>query len=342
MKHFNCKPTKSNVDVKETVKVAEITDPYGNLRYKIALLSRDIIDDGKYIPSFSIQVINHFGVPQPIIIVDRPDTSNGEADIYDYNYAISIYCHYVKSYTNLVKSESKDHQSIDIYKENVGYEKTTPKCCATCKWARKRLVHKDFIFGVSDKLECTNPENCYKYEMNMHEAHTVHRYHHDERYGHHCRHDDFSHNTIYPMVDPFGVCENYFKLVLEQVPVPGQSITNFIDMRIGSQLDDRIEQAVEREVKEEISEEVDKALSAAFNNANLSVVIKDHVDNVIQSEEVENKIADIVEDNLTIGSITGNKGIKKFTDTNNNGMQDSNEPDVPDTEEIVVLGDMGA
>jgi hypothetical protein len=144
------------------------------------------------------------------------------------------------------------------------------------------------------------------------------------------------------MVDPFGVCENYFKLIREQVPVPGQSITNFIDMRIGSQLDDRIEQAVEREVKEEITKEVDKALSAAFNDSNLSVVIKDHVDNVIQSEEVENKIADIVEDNLTIGSITGNKGVKKFTDLNNNGIQDFNEPDEPDNEEIVILGDMGA
>lgn len=109
-------------------------------------------------------------------------------------------------------------------------------------------------------------------------------------------------------------------------------------MRIGSQLDDRIE----KEVKEEITGEVDKALSAAFNDSALSNVIKNHVDNALQSEEVENKIADIVEDNMTIGSITGNKGIKKFTDTNNNGMQDSNEPDEPDTEEMIVLGDIGA
>jgi hypothetical protein len=250
MKHFNCKPIKSNVDVKETVKVAEITDPYGNLRYKVALISRNDNSTGKYKLAYTIQVILYFGVPSPLTILERPEQT--EAAIYDYNYAIKIYCDYVKSYTNLVKAETKDHQTIDIYKENIGYEKTNPKCCSTCKWSKRIVTKNDYVYGITGKLQCVNPINCKAYEKNIINQDDIIHVNYNKLHGHKCGHNEYSHDIIYPIVDPFGVCEHYFKAVRNQVPVPGQSITNFIDMRIGDQLNDRISAIVEQEISEEI------------------------------------------------------------------------------------------
>lgn len=268
MNNFKHNHTKRNcnVDIKETVKVAEITDPFGNLRYKVALISYDDIDDGKYILKYRIEVINHFGPQEPLIIVQRPEFD--EDEIYDYNKAIELYYYYVKSYSNLVKAETKDHQCIDIYKDNIGYQTTIPKCCATCKWSRKRVIHKDFIYGVSGKLECVNPENCKKYNSTMLEPHYHHRHTHDMMHGHCYRHDDYAHDIIYPTVDPFGQCDYYVKAVKQQVPVPGQSITDFIDIRIGSRLDDRVEQIAKDIVTKSVEQEVNDVMTEIINNSN--------------------------------------------------------------------------
>ena len=114
-------------------------------------------------------------------------------------------------------------------------------------------------------------------------------------------------------------------------------------MRIGDQLNDRISAIVEQEISEEIggnlTDQINNAVSDALENTE---ILKEPIQNALQEDEISQQIVDIVSDNIVIGSITGNKGVKKFTDLNNNGIQDFNEPDEPDNEEIVILGDMGA
>jgi hypothetical protein len=57
-------------NVREVVKVSEISDKYGNLRYKVILNNFEYIDEHSEIKKcYQIQVINYFSAPDPIILV---------------------------------------------------------------------------------------------------------------------------------------------------------------------------------------------------------------------------------------------------------------------------------
>jgi len=151
-------PPCKAVNVKETVKVAEIYDALKNLRYKVALTSFDVVNDGKYQLAYEIQVVNCFYSQYPIVILDKPE--KGEADILDYDYALNFYKACVKNYSDLVRAEVRDFQDITIYKEIIGYEETCPKCCMTCKHCSYNEPKGDnYIHGVTWKFYCKNPEN---------------------------------------------------------------------------------------------------------------------------------------------------------------------------------------
>lgn len=102
-------------------------------------------------------MINYFSTPNPLVIIDRPEP--GEPPIYDYLYALNLYNEYVKTYTALIRAETRDFQDITIYKEKIGYKETKPACCATCQWCRKKVTPGKYVYQDTGKLECTNPEN---------------------------------------------------------------------------------------------------------------------------------------------------------------------------------------
>lgn len=304
MKSHQCRA----VDVKETVKLAEITDPFGNLRYKVSLTSYDIIDDGKYSLCYQIQVINYFGIPEPIIIVDRPEYD--ERPIHDYKYAISIYNEYVKSYSNLVKAENRDHQDIDVYKENIGYKKTLPECCSTCKWCRRRKLPYEYIYGVSDKLECTNPLNCKQFEHDIVREHDPYRERIESEFGHRLQPEDYSHNIIYPDVDPFGKCDHYIVATRPQNIAPGMNVTDFIDMRLGTRLDNRfkdvayntISSGITGELSVPINEAVKNSLSQPETSSMLSVPV---VNLVTYSPQIKAETVNVIGDALSTNVLSG-------------------------------------
>lgn len=144
-------------DVKEVVKVAEISDKYENLRYKVILNDVKHIVDNTLKTCYQVQVVNYFSTYEPLIIVTKPEL--GESLIFDYDYALKIYCDYIKSYTALVRAETRDLQDISNYAEKLEYHLTCPQCCITCKWAKKPCSEYKHVIGALNKLECHNPKN---------------------------------------------------------------------------------------------------------------------------------------------------------------------------------------
>lgn len=159
-----------------------------------------------------MQVISYFGFPEPLVIAERPDDSEGE--IYDFREATRLYRDYVKSYASLVDAETRDHQDIDVYKDSIDYKKTAPECCATCKWCARKQLNKQASIVSHDlpepeKLVCTNPLCSKDFEEDVIRAHEPHRRHIEDGHGRHLRPDDYAHDTICPDVSPFGVCARY-------------------------------------------------------------------------------------------------------------------------------------
>ena len=148
----NLNPYYKSVHVKETCKIAEITDAFGQLRYKVEMTSFDIVDDGKYELCYQVQVVNYFYGPEPLIIFEAPEED--DPPIKDVKVATAIYEQCVKNYSSLVKAETRDFQDIDIYKEKIGYRETCPECCMTCKWCRADIHHIP-----AKKFHCSCPKN---------------------------------------------------------------------------------------------------------------------------------------------------------------------------------------
>lgn len=139
-------------------------------------------------------------------------------------------------YTRLVKAETRPMQDMDIYAEKVGYHHTCPKCCATCKWAKRCKTPDDYIYGISNKLECHNPKNCTELDFDL-----------DHRAGHcepgrwneprHWRSKEHHLLDLHPNVTMFGVCDNYDVRKQQYCPMPGDSVSRIIDKRIDYAVD---------------------------------------------------------------------------------------------------------
>lgn len=221
-------------DVKEVVKVSEISDKYGNLRYKVALNNLEYIDEYSNVKTcYQIQVINCFSAPENLILVQKPGFN--EPIISNYEHALSIYLGYIKTYTALVSAETRDLQDISINGDKIGYQITCPKCCMTCKWVRTKPARHDYILGISNKLECYNPKNNQTdvHQMNVHmHTHIV--------------------STMHPNVNMFGVCDNYELKKHEYKPVIGDSLNSIIDTKILNAIKNEVNTTVSNEIKTEI------------------------------------------------------------------------------------------
>lgn len=213
--HENFPPRPRTVTVEENNKVAEIKDAFKNLRFKVSLTSFD----SYYFPGkkcYQIQVLsfNAYADPSytdPIIIVDRPTSC--EPPIHDYDYALKLYDDYVRTYTQLIKAETKDFQDIELYKEQIGYKIIAPSCCLTCKWCKKHCFDIESKVGAFGRLECWNPKCCKAYNFDSEHRHQPFNEHcHDPK----CYDPNYFERKhmiidIHPNVDMFGICDNYEK-----------------------------------------------------------------------------------------------------------------------------------
>lgn len=132
--------------VKETAKVAEITDQFGHTRYRVSLTDFDRpshIDLNKYSTMYQVEVWCYFIDQDPIRLVSE------NFDIYDL--AVAFYKKNVESYTALVKAETRKMQSVWMFADKIGYHRICPDCCVVCKHAKKICgMPHDF------QLECTH------------------------------------------------------------------------------------------------------------------------------------------------------------------------------------------
>ena len=254
-------PKFKPVHVSETVKVAEIKDAMGNLRYKVALFNYETYIGLDYVVAYKIQVFNCFYAQGPLVIVTIP--GEGEALLLDYEKALKIYHEYVEIYTRLVKAETRPMQDMDIYAEKVGYHHTCPKCCATCRWVRKRQTRNDYIYGISNKLECHNPKNCAELDFDL-----------DCRAGRyepgrwnepkHWRPKKHHPLDLHPNVTAFGVCNNYETKKQQYVPMPGDSISRIIDRRIDYAVNNAVSSTISTDIRPIVDEEISAQLETTI------------------------------------------------------------------------------
>lgn len=189
--------------VKETYKVAEITDVFNNLRYKVELTSYDIINSGVYVLAYQIQVINYTIDQDPIVIFERPEVD--QSPITNYDDALAIYNECIDTYVTLINAETRGVQAIDVLKEKIEYELTVPECCGTCKWVKLEYtthnhVHHTNTSNTHTRLKCTNPLN----QLDTSSAYMQHQHYHHHQHSH----DDVS-LFLNPNVNVFGVCPKY-------------------------------------------------------------------------------------------------------------------------------------
>lgn len=131
----------------------------------------------------------------------------------------------VQRYNSLVKAETQDFNTIDIYKDKIGYKKTQPDCCMFCEWSRMPtpldMWHKCPGYP---HLECHNPDNEFKFTYMVDDCpgfpnKNHHRYCPDSWHKLPWMEEDpFKRkplrgdevlNRIFPHVDMFGVCNRF-------------------------------------------------------------------------------------------------------------------------------------
>lgn len=310
-------PKVPTVKKTDSVKVVELRDAFNNLRYKVVMSSIDVAPDPKYGKLYEIEVVNCFSAPDPLVIVHRPEPE--EAAINTAADAKKLFDSYVLAYENLIKAETKDFQDISTYKEGIGYELTKPACCATCKWSRLALTENDYIYGVSGRIECTNPENCLDYDFNVEQSC---KHHGDGTYH---KPDAACKLVIYPNVHAFGKCKNYVEGWKDPYkPVAGDSIADIVDRRTAAAYGSMCED-VASTVQEGIGAQIDEAID------DVAGTIQQNVQDAVQ-DSIINEVGERIDERLNSGNIVvdGNSGLNDY---NGDGTVDEND---------VIIGGEGA
>lgn len=311
-------PTVKNIDA---VKVTEIRDVFNNLRYKVVMSSIDgtnhaALVNPKYSKYYEVEVVNCFSAPNPLVIVSRP--TYGEEAINTAEEAQRIFDNYVAEYTGLVRAETRDFQDICSYKETIGYEMTKPECCATCKWSRLALTENDYVYGVSGRIECTNPENALNYDFNT-EYNGLRA---APKRPNYVKVASEAKLIVNPNVHAFGKCPKYEADDRDPyVPIPGDSVGDIIDRRTAAAYDNMC-QTIEQNIAGNINDQVNTAVENATENIGEQI-----------QQNVQEGIQDAIEDQLTNGRlvIDGNSQVEDY---NNDGTVT-----VPDE---TIIGGLGA
>lgn len=255
----------SSTYVEEPEKVAEIRDSHNNLRYKVILRSRPEYLDELTNVTYSIIVINCYIDENETVILRLP--RENEPKIRTYDYANAQYQDCIDKYRLLVQAETSDIYDMTLYSHKTGYKMTTPECCETCDWCKVHRSHNEYIVGVTGKLECHNPINVEKYDFNRDH---LHDYNHSHRT--YCHAYDPRHHAkdIYPIVEPFGKCDNYKSRREKLRPVPGENLTDILEYRMNKKIECEIKPIVDAESTRAMS--VETILSDAIENIQNSTV----------------------------------------------------------------------
>lgn len=309
-KHHDCHKNYQipKVKITEEIKVASIRDVFDNLRYKVAMTSYDVYGFDGNTKAYQVEVVNCFSAPDDLIIVSRPD--DREPLIFDRNYAKKLYDDYVKSYSNLVKAETRDLQDMSVYADKVGYTLTCPKCCVTCKWACRRVVkngHYDWTHKSTGRLECRNPLNQKEYQLpNIESNKQPYPVCTQPPY---CNKDGSTPVVLYPKVQAFGLCYNYQKREAQFVPMPGQDMMEYIDNRISGMIDAGIETSIKDTVPEMVENEVNIAINKKIPDmieTEVEEAMEDQIDKTLDA--VDKQIQDHLINNPPV--IDGNYGLE--------------------------------
>lgn len=313
-------PKVPSVHVSDTVKVTEIRDAFNNLRYKIVMSSIDGISntalvEPKYSKYYEVEVVNCFSAPNPLVIVHRP--APAEEAIVKLEDAQKLFDSYVVAYSNLVKAETKDFQDICAYKEEIGYEMTKPECCATCKWSRLAATGNDYVYGVTGRIECTNPANALDYDFNS-EQNGLAACPKDTPYYK----PKFKGKLVmYPNVHMFGKCTKYEEDGRDPyLPIQGDSVADIIDRRTEAAYDE-LRETIQQNIADGIDDQVNAAVDAATQNIGEQI-----------QQNVQDNIQDAIEDQLHNGRlvIDGNSQVEDY---NNDGTVSQDE---------TIIGGLGA
>lgn len=217
------KKVYDSVYTRDSIKVIDIVDAFGKLRYKVSLLSYDIYND-IYGVIYSVQVTNCFTAPDPLIIVTIPE--EGKPPLTDYNIALKIFNECVENYTSLVKAETRDFQDIDVFKTRIDYKVTCPECCETCKFSQHNKHPRNFVFAVDNGLKCVNPKVATEYDFDMPKG-LPHTDCHNKYANHH-----LDKLIVNPRVEPFGLCKHYEKRNSPHPVAPYERIIDVVDYHV--------------------------------------------------------------------------------------------------------------
>lgn len=329
---------KHSVFTKESTKVIEILDAYGNLRYKVSLLTHDERDIYATKQHYTVQVINFFSCPEPLIVFERPDGVGEE--LTNLQEATEIYEECIRAYSNLVKAETRDLQDASIYEDKTGYKVTPPDCCATCKHCKKTKTPGDYVFGVTDTYECWHPCNAnlgdkeFKVGHHGHYEH-IHAHEHEcwdgnpyhrpnchdydcDAHSHfHSCHEDMTYG-MHPKVQPFGKCKHFEKMSAHHHyhPVPGDSICKVIDHKICHELHEKLPGILSSEIAEQLSSNV----SAMIDNS-ISVQVNNSISTMLSTDIIP-EVGRQIEKQLSVVEIVGQRDVHDY---NNDGVE--NEED---------------
>ena len=148
---------------RETTKVAELKDKFGNTRFKIALTDFDnpeypYIDDLQKWDTFFLVTVVSFccnGKDRDNTIILYEERFEG------FDEALKKFNELIEQYRVLLNAETKGWQDITAYSEKINFRKIDPDCCRNCIWA-KPLPHQQQLFSDWKKhhtrLVCMNPE----------------------------------------------------------------------------------------------------------------------------------------------------------------------------------------
>lgn len=71
----------------------------------------------------------------------------------EYHEALKVFEHKKDEYSTYVKSQSRDLDDINLYKENINYRIIDPDCCSNCAFCDRHhgvmtcLNRKNFVFA---------------------------------------------------------------------------------------------------------------------------------------------------------------------------------------------------
>ena len=165
--HFE---NKNNSLTRETSKIVELKDKFGNTRFKIGLTD---YDDPLYPEHDDLQ---HWDTLYQVTVVsycckdeDQPITLF-EQTFNDYEEAVNKLNELVEQYRVLINAETKGWQDITAYADRINFRTIDPDCCKNCMWA-KPVPYSDQLFSDwrrhHSRMVCANPE-VVKYESDFH------------------------------------------------------------------------------------------------------------------------------------------------------------------------------